>query len=99
MSEDMDKKLVELLMNEQAKHEGSYHDAGVWLGLNWVLEEAPREAGRMGIYETTRIKKRYVIEAYEEAKRKRGDRSDTCLSLYTGEIEGLEKAIEIMKKF
>ena len=40
------KKARELIEDEMVKHEGRYHDAGVWCALNWVLEEADMAAKR-----------------------------------------------------
>ena len=114
-------KAMELIENERARHEGRYHDAGMWFGLNWVLEEAQADAERtnVAVLDAVGLKKASVIEDLRKAKeelrgRKVGRVGRTAEgNLYTqplpapdgakasflaGELEGLEKAIEILKE-
>lgn len=118
----MDKKLVELLEDERARHEGRYYDAGAWFALNWVLEDAEEEAvkNNASLLDIVSFNKRLVIGDLKEAKaalnnkkvERVGKTRDGNLATYptiaadgakasflAGEIEGLEKAVEIMKEF
>ena len=121
----MDKKLVELLEDERVRHEGRYYDAGLWLGLNWVLEEAEGEAESKGIsvLDAVCARKEVALEDFKKAKEALANRKekrfgvnfvteekvfmvetnawpadDARTSLLAGELEGLEKAIEMLKE-
>lgn len=119
------KKAMELIGDERAKHEGRYYDAGVWLGLNWVIEEAQVEAERtnVSVLDVVGCKKEVVLEDLKKAKKKLRERKEKHIginlatedmvfmvegnawpaddgkaSILAGELEGLEKAIEILKE-
>lgn len=114
----MNKKVIELLEDERARHEGRYYDAGVWLGLNWVLEEAKREDTKL--LDVVGARKEVVLEDLQKARKMINNKkeprygyskgeffrhevntypADGALeSLLAGELEGLEKALELLKK-
>ena len=119
------KKARELIEDERAKHEGRYHDAGVWCALNWVLEEADRVAEREVTNTLSAVvkEKSFVIEelgkAKEECRHVREKqlginfaiedkvfmvdvdaygKDSTKATFYTGVLEGLDIAIEILKE-
>ena len=118
----MEKKIVELLEDERARYEGRYYDAGVWMGLNWTLEEAEKEAESKGVsvLEAVSARKDAVFEDMKKAKEALNDKKvyrigktkdNAAFSVYSmiaadgakasllaGELEGLEKAIEILKE-
>ena len=121
----MDIKTRHLLEDERARHDGRYYDAGLWLGLNWVLEEAQAEAERANVpvLDAVGSKKEAVLEDFKKAKEALASRKEKRIginfcteekvfmfetnawpaddgkaSILAGELEGLEKAIEILKE-
>ena len=66
----MDKRARELIEDERARHEGRYHDAGVWCALNWVLEEADKAAKRESTDTLSAVAKEKSFVAKELGKEK-----------------------------
>ena len=121
----MDKRARELIEDERARREGRYYDAGVWLGLDWALEEAQEEADRAGVSALDAVvrRKEAVLEDWKKAKERLRERKERHIgvnlatedkvfmvetnawpaddgkaSILAGELEGLMRAIEILKE-
>ncbi len=119
----MDSKVRELLEDEMARYDGRYYDAGVWCGLNWVVEEAEKAAKMERTDELSAVgkQKKFVLEELDKAEkecrhvkekhigigRDRAEmyevdayrqKASTKLQFYSGVLEGLEKAIDILKE-